>query len=68
MSLNELRSVQMSQNGPEWPKLTKKDPRYNKMILYELTMCLNELKWVSLQMSWKEPKWPQMSLNEVKFW
>ena len=44
MSLNELRSVQMSQNGPEWPKLTKKDPRYNKMILYELTMCLNELK------------------------
>ena len=35
-------------------------------ILYELKMGLNELKWVSLKMSWKEPRWPQMSLNELK--
>ena len=49
------------------PKQTQKTLNIFKMILYELTMSLNELKWLSLQMSWKESKLPQMSLNELKF-
>ena len=34
--------------GLDEPKRTQKTLNILKMILYELKMCLNELKWVSL--------------------
>ena len=45
MNLDQSKWASVSQNGP---KRTQKTPNIFKMILYELKMGLNELKWVSL--------------------
>ena len=62
MSLNEPKA-KMGLNDAKWAQKTL---NLFKMILYELKIGLNELRWESLNKS-KEPKCAQMRLNELKF-
>ena len=55
MILNEPKA-KMGLNEPKW---AQKTPNIFKMILYELKIGLNELKWVSLN----KPKRALMSSN-----